>query len=348
MQIQDQSDESMLDKHFTEETLHFQKYLVQIKGEFDEFDQSRKSPDDQLHFLNNKKTLLCPIFDQHFAKIWQLVKELDKKAFEAHRCYYQKHLLPILGFPEVNNHIYTKPLGYAGDFITMNYILDQYNKFIGKTSFEKFVNNYTCSIPISLSNISRKEFLKSQLLNAIGEYPEPVKITSIASGPARELIDLLNEKQIKKDVLIRLFDFETKAFAYIKEELGKIKKSMNVKLEFIQDNLINLIRKPESRAKIICQDFIYAFGIYDYLNDIVALKLTSILFDSIKANGTLLICNASINKSSHRAYFELLGGWEMIYRTKEDMLHWTNKLSPKQITIRDEPNEAYIYLIIRK
>ena len=49
-----------------------------------------------------------------------------------------------------------------------------------------------------------------------------------------------------------------------------------------------------------------------------------------------------------RAYYEFLGEWEMVYRTKEEMLKLTEGLDASSVSIKDDENDCYIYTIIDK
>jgi len=342
--------EDILERRFIKEVKSFRDFLREEKRRFDNFDSTAPSEAKEIEFLEVNKREKFPKFIEHFDTIWEIVKDLGKNEYKIYQNYYQVNLLPILGEPEINRHIYNKPFGYPGDFLTMNYIYDYHDKYLGQSTFEKFINHFTCNIPISLSNIARKEFLKSEIKQIIWEKGPGVRIASIASGPAREMIELVKENKIDVPVNFICFDFEEKALEFVKRELEKIDPNLrkNLHVTLVQENIINIIRKPRVKEKLLNQDFIYAFGIYDYLNDIVALRLTHSLLECLNMNGKLIICNASIEKSSQRAYYEFLGEWHMIYRTQNEMLQWVNKLKPKEINFRDHPNEAYLYLIAQK
>ena len=75
---------------------------------------------------------------------------------------------------EINQYIRRKPLGYAGDYVTMNYIYDfNDKKYLGETLFERLLNRYTCSTDVANSNIHRKEYLKRKIQKIIQETDSP-------------------------------------------------------------------------------------------------------------------------------------------------------------------------------
>jgi len=66
-------------------------------------------------------------------------------------------------------------------------------------------------------------------------------------------------------------------------------------------------------------DFIYASGIYDYLPEDVARRLTAGLYRRLKPNGKLWIANYLCG-SPGAAYMEAFMDWWLIYRSKEEVL----------------------------
>lgn len=338
-----------LDKELVSEVEHFKSLINSIKTQFDMFDSNNKSEQARNNYVEKSKDKIFDVVKKHFDKIWRKITTLDKNSYVVYRKYYQEALLPFFGNSQINSHIYNKPLGYAGDFIIMNYIYDYNDKYLGASSFEKLINNLTCNIMISKSNLLRREYLKGIINAALEKKGKDVKIASIASGPARELLDMLEAKRIPASINVVCFDFEDKAFEYVMNKINAIygaNAKTNIKL--IKGNVVDIIRKKEVREKIAGQDLIYAFGIYDYLSDIIAKKLTSALFECLNPKGELITCNASFVKSNMRAYYEFLGEWEMVYRTKEEMLKLTEGLDASSVSIKDDENDCYIYTIIDK
>jgi hypothetical protein len=58
---------------------------------------------------------------------------------------------------------------------------------------------------------------------------------------------------------------------------------------------------------------IYSTGLYDYLDDRIATKLTHRLFDMLNPNGRLVVANFVPNLACS-AYMEAMLDWKLIYR----------------------------------
>jgi extracellular factor (EF) 3-hydroxypalmitic acid methyl ester biosynthesis protein len=259
-------------------------------------------------------------------------------------------LLELIG---TNRHVYQKPLGYPGDYIMMNYIYEYNgnNNYLGNSSYEKLINNYTCNIPISCSNIKRKEFLKEKILETL-EGKDEAKILSIACGPARELIELLKENKINKPLFFKCLDFEKRALDYIDNEIKKIEaiKRKLFSIEYICRDITSIIRDKGLKENLKAQDLIYAFGMFDYLSERMASRLMKELYQLLDKEGKLIICNVSLENSGHRAYYELLGEWNMVHRTKEQLLSWTKDISNAGEIKFEYPTYStnYLFLSINK
>lgn len=313
----------VFEKKFVDLTNELRKFLENIKIEFDDFDSKNIFLKDRISFIKKNKLKIYKTLDFLFEKIWHEALQLPNEAYEIHRCFYVESLMPYLGDNiETNTHIRSKPLGYGGDFITMNYIYD-YNSenYLGDSSYSMLINKYTCTINVACSNIARKNYLKSRILNNIEENNNVAKILSVGSGPARELIELLSEDLVKSSLEFHCLDFEQKAIDLVKSNLSRIQyDSRNIQIKFIKTDLISLVKKKSFKKELF--DFIYISGVFDYLSQRLCTSLTKELFYLLGKDKHLLIANMSLERAKHRAYYEMFGEWIMVHRTKDDMIQW--------------------------
>lgn len=320
------SDYGSLDNAFVLLIKEVRKSLLEIKGEFDAFDRTGSDAQKQIDFIETNKKAIFGRLDDYFHKIWEVIKDLEKDRYTAHQNYYIQVLGCLLLDPiETNRHVYQKPLGYSGDYIMMNYIYDYHGgDYLGGSAYEKLINHYTCNIPISNSNILRKDFLKDKILEALEDFDAP-RVLSLAAGPCRELLELLRENRISKPLVFKCLDFEKSALDHINSQIKKIEplKKQPLSIEYISSSIASLIRDKELKAGLGDCGLIYAFGIFDYLSDRMASRLTKELFHLLAKRGKLIIFNISSINDNYRAYYELLGEWSMIHRTEEEMLSWT-------------------------
>ena len=337
-------------------TREMAEYIAGIKEEFDRFDRENKNPEEQIAYIRQNRHRVFKELDRFFAAVWEKVKTLDKDGYFLYQKHFQSVILPLIEIPvEINRHIYQKPLGYAGDYIIINYIYDYYGdeRYLGSSSYEKLINNYTCNIPVSFSNIERKRFLKNKILETLGASgKEKVRILSAACGPARELLELTQEGRINTYLNFMALDFEMLALDYIKSQISAMDKAKtgNLNIEYICRDITGIIRDKKLKEQVKSCDLIYAFGIFDYLSERMASRLTRELFELLCPGGELVICNISSENATHRAYYEFLGEWNMVHRTKEQMLSWVENLGGVKNIKFEEPTDftSYLFLSVRK
>ncbi len=301
-----------------------------LKVDFDSYDLKEKLEFKRIEYLLLRKKEVFPIFDNYFGKLWILIKDLDQKLYRQAKNYYEQKMFCFLGKDiEINTHIRLKPFGYGGDFVTMNYIYDYHkDKYLGKSTYQKFINHYTCNIEVARSNIRRKDYIKNLILDYLSKDKfSPKRILSIGCGSAREVEELIRENKIKSPVNFLLVDFESEALFYVKERLNALKFDKDlIKVSFIKTDLIGLLKDKDLRNKFSSIDFVYISGVFDYLSDRLCKRITRDIVSVLNKNSIFLIANMSFERASHRAYYEIFGEWVMFHRKKEDMVSWVQLL----------------------
>ncbi len=343
----------IMNKGFIDLVQDSKRFLEEVKGTCDKFDKGNSDPRQCGEFIETNKKAVFERLDAYFERIWTIIKDLEKDAYAVHQHYYQHVLGHLLLDPiEINRHVYQKPLGYSGDYLMMNYIYDYHkDNYLGHSSFEKLINHYTCNIPISVSNNRRKDLLKEKISEALGRK-EKTRICSFACGPARELLELLKEGRITSPLVFYCFDAEKKALEYIDAQINKIgfPQKQLLSMGYICRDVTAVIRDKELKKILQNQDLIYALGIFDYLSEKMASRLVSVFYELLQEGGKLLIFNANVRNSGGRAYYELLGGWHLIYRTEEQMLKWAKDIkgAPKIRFEEFSKSNSYLCLSIEK
>ena len=307
-------------------------YFLDIKKYFDDFDNKEKEESKRINFLLSKKKDIFQKFDLFFCELWKMVNGVDPKIYKAYQKYAMDRMHPyIVEDIEVNRHIRSKPFGYGGDFITMNYIYDYYsNNYLGRTTYQKLINHYTCTRDVAYSNIVRKDYIKSKITEVVNICSGDCRILSIGSGSARELIELLKEKKINQKVKFYCLDFEAQAIEYIKNDLSKVSYDKSkVVIDFIKTDLINLVKNNNKKFDLSSMNLIYISGVFDYLSERLCTRITSRVFSWLNAKGVLIIANMSLENAQHRGYYEFLGDWVMIHRKKKELINWLKSIREK-------------------
>ena len=97
-------------------------------------------------------------------------------------------------------------------------------------------------------------------------------------------------------------------------------------------------------------DLIYATGLYDYLLDRVAQKLTRTLFRRLEPGGSLLIANFLPDIHSD-GYMEAFMDWWLIFRSEAELLHVVDVIpdtSTTDISTFVEKNQNIVFADLRR
>lgn len=337
----------LLNSDFVNETQKIKGFLNKCKGKFDRFDEIAHPLNEQIEFIEKEKTPIFRFLDEHFETIWEYTKKLSDIEHRHHQKYCQNELHPFLLTKPLNERIYEKPLGYPGDFIMMNYYYD--DGYEGDSTYDKLIHRYTLSIPIARAVINRPKFIEAEIERIANSSTEKFSVASLASGPAKEIIRFIERFPFAKGIYTCI-DSEKDALEFVKGEVRQVEASKKASFEFnyYDYNLLNIIKKIMRGGVFPPQNFVYASGLFDYLEDKIAVKLTRAMFKMLVDGGQLVIANIHKNSPS-RAYLELLGEWYLKLRDEKDMQMLAEGIVGADIVLeKDKENGRMLYLIVKK
>lgn len=339
---------AILNSHFIEDVKQIKKYLLQIQKRCGDFDEKNPALDQQIKFINSLKANFYDILDNHFFRAWQIVEDMNTAELKAHQNYYQKELLSFFMVTPYTKRVHEKPLGYPGDYLLMIYLYE--DGFEGEGSYGKLIHRYSMRVPTAIANRNRISYFKQHINKVTSKMIAP-RITSIACGPAKEIIEALKTDAASKKGAFICLDFEPKAIAYLKQEVQKLENDLNEKINvtLLQDNITTLLKSRKIDHLLGRQNLIYSTGLIDYFNDKIAAKIIEVLFGQLESLGVLIVGNVS-KKDKHRAYTELLGEWYLNLRDETDMLNLAKNLSgSKECHVEyEEETKMNLFLVITK
>jgi len=344
---------NVLNSTFVFLTDKMRDWLVDFKARCDQFDRMYPHDPDRTQFAEKNQLSLEMTLDTHFKNIWRCVENIVPEDYDVHLRYYWDMLgYHLIDSFEIGRFVRRKPLGYAGDFMVMNYFYDFIDQYLGESSYEKLMNHYSSNIPIADSLVERKEFFKQKILDVMAEK-EPVRILSVASGSARELMELVEEAKIDKPLYFDCLDVEQEAFEYIKKALEKIntENKKNLHIRFIRASFLDLIKGRDIPDLFKKYDFVYSSGMFDYLTDRMARKLISYMFGLLETSASLVVTNAR-KEDYHRAYYEMLGGWKLSHRSDKEALDWQAEIkgncSAELVHLKTKKPFMFLMLALQK
>jgi hypothetical protein len=216
-----------------------------------------------------------------------------------------------------------KPFGYPGDYEVMNFIYERF--FEGSTLFARSIglafSEAICCKAVRFRKDLVKRQLKALLARRTGSR-EPVRVLSLAAGPAQELVELFQEvDEIPVSLEVVLFEQDKNALAHAFRRLTPVVEARfpnRVRLLFLHDSIKRLLRDGDLFAPFGKFDLIYSCGLYDYLQQRTAIVLSRHLASANAPGGQLLVANMVDHPA--RVLQEIHLDWHLVYRTREEIL----------------------------
>ena len=229
----------------------------------------------------------------------------------------------------MTRRIYEKPRGYAGDAVMLDYIydknLDSCTEEVTPEGREIF--NTLVKMPSGGSVNYRRQVLAQ----AIDEKAEahakenaaPIRVLNLACGHAREL-EFCKTLRTGKVQNILACDQDEQSLETLKTRYPDA--PVETKRLRVKDLLVN----PDTASSIGKFDLIYSMGLYDYLEERVAARLTRVLFECLSPNGRLLLANYHVDHYG-TGFMEAFQDWNLIHRTDKQMRALTQEIDKSQI-----------------
>ncbi|MCP4147747.1 MAG: hypothetical protein GY757_08345, partial [bacterium] len=172
------------------------------------------------------------------------------------------------------------------------------------------------NLPAAKAVRNRRSILYKEIIKTINEKNgKTANIMSIACGPSREILDVLQSTSGEKALKATLLDFDLKALSFVDEELENLDLKKNV--ELVNENILLLI---SGRKKLLIekQDFVYSIGLIDYFSDRIVIKLLNYIHSILHENGRVMVGNFHPQNPT-KAFMDYVLEWPLIHRSEEDM-----------------------------
>lgn len=240
--------------------------------------------------------------------------DLDPRLRQELGSRVQKEILPYLLMCDTGERIYTKPRGYAGDFLTIDMVYR--NRPAGTGRLGPVLDS--CLLECAAARAVRNR--RTLLVEEIRRFREavddrPLRMTSLACGPAREVFDAFDEVEDRRALDATLVDFDLQALAFVSDIRDRRRLQGRIKL--LNENLVDLAT-GRRRAEIEDQDLVYSIGLIDYFNDKVVLRLLNWIHGLLRPGGRVILGNFH-PRNPNKAYMDHVVEWPLIHRSEADM-----------------------------
>lgn len=244
---------------------------------------------------------------------------------------------PVLRDPFVRRAA-EKPRGYAGDAVLLDFIYHHPSvqpEIDDAPAIVRAAMEFTTNSPAPRAVRNRAALLAAEIDSTARRVPRP-EILSLACGHLREarLSRALRSGDVGRFLAI---DQDTASLAVVREDNARYG------VEAVEGSVKTLIARGKDLGKF---DFVYAAGLYDYLNDKLAARLLQALFERVKPGGKVWIANFKPDIAD-RGYMEAYMDWWLIYRNDAQMRRLGDALPAAEVaSIRtfSEHENAVVFL----
>ena len=238
---------------------------------------------------------------------------------------------------------FEKPRGYSGDAQLLDFIYGHdsvADKVKNATPLGAALYNYTKDASSSVAVRERRDLLTRFVDEAAARHGSETEILTIASGHLREA-----------DASVALKEGKIRRWVALDQDplsVGSVARDFNGScIEAIDGSVRDIVLRSHELGKF---DLVYAAGLYDYLNDKVAIKLTRRCMEMLKPGGMFLFANFSEDIVVD-GYMETFMNWALLLRSQADMWAIINaSIDPSafEAEVFFGENRNIVYGVIRK
>jgi SAM-dependent methyltransferase len=238
---------------------------------------------------------------------------------------------------------FEKPRGYSGDAQLLDYIYcdpSVAQDVANASDIGKALYSYTQNVPSCVAARERRDLLTRYVDEIAAKRGSQTEVLAIAAGHLREAnrSAALREGRLKRWVAL---DQDPLSVGLVSRDFR------GTAVEAIDGSVRTVLARSQKLGQF---DFIYASGLYDYLQQKVAVKLTKTCLEMLKPNGTFLFANYA-EGNPDAGYRETFMNWVLLLRSEADMWNIINA-SVDRNTVNAQvffgENRNVLYAVIEK
>lgn len=226
-------------------------------------------------------------------------------------------LAPIIVSSRFAERALAKPLGYAGDYLTIEMIYN--DEPCGTGALGLLLDRSYLEADQAVAVRNRRNVMADQILSVIRRSSEkgdePARILSLACGPAREIFDVCNQLDSSNVMKATLVDLDQSALTYVSSKLSE--RRFNHQFDLVRAN-IAFLSIGKGTLDIPPQDLVYSIGLIDYFKDSLVVKLLNFMYDVVMPGGRVIIGNVHTS-NVNRPILDYTLVWSLIHRNETDI-----------------------------
>lgn len=252
----------------------------------------------------------------------------------------QRELLPLVQLAKTTERFYSKPRGYAGDFATIEMIYD--GRAAGTGRIGPLLDACFLERPSGRAVVNRRKLLAAEINATLAAArTRPVRIMSLACGPAREVFDVFATLDDKQSLQVTAVDIDHEALKLVS---GRSRgEGLEERIDARHGNLVYLATGREV-FDLPPQDLVYSIGLIDYFNDSFVVALINWIHDRLAPGGRVILGNFH-KRNPDKAMMDHVLEWKLIHRDEADMdrLFQSSKFGRKCTRVLFEPEKINLF-----
>ena len=231
---------------------------------------------------------------------------------------------------------HAKPRGYAGDPVLLDYVYGCAPLPEGTSRFGRNVYLWAAEHSSAFRSVRRRRAALAEMIDAAAARRPGARVLSIAAGHLREA-------QLSSAVANRDLG-ELVALDHDSHSLDVVRASFaGLPVRCVQGTLGELVAGRLEPGEF---DLIYAGGLFDYLPDPIARRLTTVLASRLAPGGELVIGNFS--RCREAGYMEAIMEWFLVYRSEAEMLSLAEETGESVLRTWTDPEGVMRYLAVAR
>ncbi|RXT17811.1 methyltransferase [Rhizobium leguminosarum] len=238
---------------------------------------------------------------------------------------------------------FEKPRGYSGDARLLDFIYGRpeiEDDVASASDLGRSIYAYTRNASSSVAVRERRDILARRVDEIASARPGSTEVLAIAAGHLREgpLSHALSAGAIRRWVAL---DQDPMSVGTVARDFA------GTSVEAVNGSVKSLLG---GRHALGMFDFVYAAGLYDYLPDAVAVRLTRKCISMLKPGGTFLFANFS-PETNVDGYMETFMNWALLLRSEREMgLIASESVTGADVKVSVWPgsNRSIVYCEIQK
>lgn len=326
-------------------------YLLIVEETVEYLQQVKSYCEKILNENDEKFQELKPLFLEHMEKLCdkfeKIASGISSTDINEYKVLFRKKIHPIIMVSEIVERIYSKPLGYPGDYEMINMLMGEVDTS-SSNLFVTLLDEMHRTARTAIAHRNRISMMGKRLIEEAMRVTKQERLFSvlcIGCGPAIELQQFIRGSELANNSILHVVDFNRNSVDNIQQTLSELVSiaNRNTIIESTYINLTELLDSNSTRyiGNSPSYDMIYCAGLFDYIPDDLCRDIVKFSLSCLRKHGVLTVTNIHSNVP-HKQYLNHALDWEFMYRDEEQM----SLLTPSNISYQVTTDETGLNLFL--